>query len=465
MLFNFHPTFKVASDSLSPSFSLSLNPTPNHRNPPDSTVAALVFRWSTYTNGSAKKTLFLKKKKMKKRGFNNNKKPTNHRSTKRKTQSQSNPEKIVHAYGVDLCLQPSTQPIQQLTTIEDSVAAVESILSYSFKNKRLLEEALTHSSCTDGFSYQRLEFLGDSVIALAISNFFFLKYPDVDAGILSRLRAANVSNEKLARVAVNHGLHKYVRHNKATVLNDKVWEFWIIGYLHVICLGIVFEFLIEVNEEDMVVYGGQMKAPKVLADIVESVAAAVYIDCGFNLQDTWMIFRRILEPLVMLNVILAEPQPITALYEVCQKDGKQLDIQYRRNGDRTIASVYMDGTLIASRSSDTKENAKLHAAEAALLKITKPKTSDTGPQYEATEIENAKQKLNEICNKQKWPKPTYKVEQELGPLHDRRYISSVQVELPDATFSAKGNERSKVKDAENSAASVMFGDLQMNGYA
>ncbi|XP_022024712.2 ribonuclease 3-like protein 2 [Helianthus annuus] len=139
------------------------------------------------------------------------------------------------------------------------------------------------------------------------------------------------------------------------------------------------------------------------SDIVESVAAALYIDCGFNLQHTWMIFRHLLEPLVMLDVILAEPQPITALYEACQKDGKQLDIQYRRNGDRTIASVYMDGTLITSRSSDTKENAKLHAAEATLLKITKLKTSDMGPQAivnfnEATETEGAKQKPNELCN-------------------------------------------------------------------
>ncbi|XP_021986166.1 ribonuclease 3-like protein 2 [Helianthus annuus] len=124
------------------------------------------------------------------------------------------------------------------------------------------------------------------------------------------------------------------------------------------------------------------------SDIVESVATALYIDCGFNLQHTWMIFRHLLEPLVMLDVILAKPQSITALYEAC---------------DRTIANVYMDGTLIASRSSDTKENAKLHAAEAALLKIAKPKTSDTGPQAivilnEATEIEGAKQKLNELCN-------------------------------------------------------------------
>lgn len=43
------------------------------------------------------------------------------------------------------------------------------------------------------------------------------------------------------------------------------------------------------GEQEIVVHGGQIKAPKVLADIVESVAAAVYVDCGFNLQSMWLV--------------------------------------------------------------------------------------------------------------------------------------------------------------------------------
>ncbi|XP_076934209.1 ribonuclease 3-like protein 2 [Bidens hawaiensis] len=337
--------------------------------------------------------------------------------------------------------------------MQESIAAVESILRYRFNNKRLLEEALTHSSCKDGLSYQRLEFLGDSVLALAVSQFFFLSYPEVDAGVLSRLRAANISNEKLARVAVHHGLHKYIRHNKATVLNDKVCD-----------------FLVEVEEEDMVVYGGHIKAPKVLADIVESVAAAVYVDLGLDLLKMWLILKPILEPLVMLDVILAEPQPITALYEACQKDGKQVDIQYSRKGDKTVANVLVDGTFFATGSSETKENAKLHAAEAALSKMTNSKSSDTSLLSivnfnESVETEAAKQKLNELCSKKKWSKPTYKVEQELGPSHDKRFVSSVAIDLSDTSVTVNGNQRSRLKDAENSAASVMLCALQNSGYA
>lgn len=105
--------------------------------------------------------------------------------------------------------------------MENSIAAVEAILRYNFKKKSLLEAALTHSSYTESRSYQRLEILGDSVLGLAITNFVYLAYPDVDPGQISLLRAANISTEKLARVAVRNRLHKYVRH-KTILLNDKV---------------------------------------------------------------------------------------------------------------------------------------------------------------------------------------------------------------------------------------------------
>lgn len=106
--------------------------------------------------------------------------------------------------------------------MEVSVRAVERILGYSFRNKRLLEEALTHSSCTDSVSdFQRLEFIGDAAIGLAISNYIFLAYPKLDPGQLTSLRSANISTEKLARVAIRHGLYPYVRRNVAS-LDDKV---------------------------------------------------------------------------------------------------------------------------------------------------------------------------------------------------------------------------------------------------
>lgn len=100
-----------------------------------------------------------------------------------------------------------------------SVLDVEKILRYKFRNGRLLEEALTHSSYDETSSYERLEFVGDAVLGLAISNYVYSAYPKADQGQLSLLRAANISNEKLARVTLNHKLHQFMRHNTAMLDN------------------------------------------------------------------------------------------------------------------------------------------------------------------------------------------------------------------------------------------------------
>ncbi|KAL7593457.1 hypothetical protein Lser_V15G35324 [Lactuca serriola] len=427
-------------------------------------------------------------------------------------------EKIVYTYNIDdLVMEESQSSGQCMTNMEDSIAAVEAILKYKFNNKSLLEAALTHSSYSGSHSqsYQRLELLGDSVLGLVIANVVYLAYPDLDPGQISNLRAANISNEKLARVAVCSGLYKYVRHKNIS-LNDKVREFviaveeedgmvvyggkmkapkvladivgsvagavyedcgfnlqilWVVSGLDPIHLfkfdfrnqlykyirhktidlnDKVREFVIAVEEDEMVDYGEQMKAPKVLADIVESVAGAVYEDCGFNLQKLWVVIRELLEPMIMLNVLEKQSQPVTMIYEACEKEGKIVDTKKGRK--------------------EKKENVKLHAAEVALSNLTRLKSTDAVSLHmdvdcgEATEIKGAKLKIHQFCNRRKWPKGTYRIEQELGPAHNRRYIASVQIELSDKIFFTKGEERSKVKAAENSAASIMFSSLRDLGY-
>lgn len=103
----------------------------------------------------------------------------------------------------------------------ESLQAVEKIVNYSFANKSLLEEALTHTSCVDFPSYERLEFVGDSAIGLALTNYLYLTYPNAEPHELSQLRAANVSTEKFARVALKHGLYRFLRRN-APSLDEKV---------------------------------------------------------------------------------------------------------------------------------------------------------------------------------------------------------------------------------------------------
>ncbi|KAI9186292.1 hypothetical protein LWI28_015932 [Acer negundo] len=337
--------------------------------------------------------------------------------------------------------------------MEETVFYVESILNYSFKDKRLLEEALTHSSHTDSASYQRLEFIGDAALGLALSNYVFLAYPQLDPGQLSLLRAANISTEKLARVAVKHGFYRFVRHN-AVPLDDKVREF--------------AEAVSQ--EDDAAVYGGSVKAPKILADIVESIAAAIYVDVNFDLQRLWVIFRGLLEPIITLDDLKQQPQPVTLLFELCQKQGKQVDIKHWRAKTKTIASVFVDGEFIASGSSDQKEIAKLNAAKEALHKLSHSMPISVG-MFEVFndtdgnfEIEGAKQKLHEICCKKKWPKPTYKIEKDEGPAHDKKFVSSVQIATTDGVLFMMGEDKSRVKDAENCAASLMIRALQESTY-
>ncbi|KAM3343257.1 ribonuclease 3-like protein 2 isoform X1 [Capsicum galapagoense] len=364
---------------------------------------------------------------------------------------------------------------------------MEQLLKYQFKNRKLLEEALTHSSYPNSSSinYQRLAFIGDASLSLAISSYFFVTYPEIDCGKLTDLRAVNVSTEKLARVAVRHGLYNYLRRDSA-VLDEKVKEF-------VIAVK---------QEEEMEFHGGMIKAPKVLADIVESVMGAVFLDCGFDVNAFWVIFRGLLEPIIMLNMLEEQPQPVTMLFGLCKKDGKQVDVEHRKEGDKNIASVYLDGQFIASASSEHKENAKLQVAKAALKELyynpydkmdvesvplqRKRRNAESIPfqkkkmdvesipfqkkkmdvEFDQTkESEGAKQKLNELCQREKWPKPTYRVEKEIGPAHDRRFICSVQIVIAEGMLFLMGDEKSRVKDAENSAALAMIRSLQESKFS
>ncbi|RRT46548.1 hypothetical protein B296_00044755 [Ensete ventricosum] len=158
-----------------------------------------------------------------------------------------------------------------------AVTEIERLLGYVFRDQSLLAEALTHSSYPDHRSYQRLEFVGDAALSLAITNHLYLTNPDLGPGRLSALRAANISTEKLARVAVRHRLYRFLRRN-SHALDQMVFD---------------FTNLVMMEREEEIgwaPYGGStVKAPKVLADIVESIAAAVYVDCNFDLELLWKV--------------------------------------------------------------------------------------------------------------------------------------------------------------------------------
>ncbi|XP_010535027.1 PREDICTED: ribonuclease 3-like protein 3 [Tarenaya hassleriana] len=221
---------------------------------------------------------------------------------------------------------------------------VEEILRYEFKDKRLLEEAFTHASYGDSVSYERLEHVGDSVLNLVITREFFFLYPESPPGLLTRLRAANVDTEKLARVAVKHGLHRCLRHKKP-LLEDQIKEFSI------------------AIEEHPLHSHGLIRVPKVLADIVESTIGALFIDCN-SIDTVWEVFKPLLEPIIYVERLGNHPN--TELHEKCQKSSLKLRFQDMWEENREFI-VFIDGRLVGRGTHPLKkESARNLAAKNAL---------------------------------------------------------------------------------------------------
>ena len=147
--------------------------------------------------------------------------------------------------------------------IRESIRAFEEKIGYEFKNKTYIQTALTHSSFANEhkeFNYnERLEFLGDSVLGLVVSDYLFRARNDLPEGKLTRLRANVVCEESLSAVArkINLGDHLFLGKGEKT--------------------------------------SGGSDRDSILADATEAVIAAIYLDGGFdqakdfilsNLRDT-----------------------------------------------------------------------------------------------------------------------------------------------------------------------------------
>ncbi|KAL4180911.1 hypothetical protein AMTRI_Chr12g268470 [Amborella trichopoda] len=229
--------------------------------------------------------------------------------------------------------------------MDTKVRELESLLNYKFSNPQLLKVALTHASCSSSASLERLEFLGDAALGNAFAKHLFESFPDLNPGKLTPLRAANVSTERLARVAVKHGFFDFLFINSPSLQ------------------GMVSEFTDTVNEnpEDCELL---MKAPKVLADVVESIAGAVFVDCDYNLQKLWDVFHNFFEPIITPSTLKIHPK--TELLELCQKQGKQLEFIHKQKGKGNVFDILVDGQLIGSGESEVKETAEISAARVAM---------------------------------------------------------------------------------------------------
>ena len=127
------------------------------------------------------------------------------------------------------------------------------ILNYTFQNPALLEQALTHASKDVGYSYERLEFLGDAVLELASSKFFFLNHPDMSEGEMTKLRSSMVCEPALAFCARDLGLGEYLYLGK--------------------------------GEEAT----GGRKRDSITSDVMEALIGAIYLDSGFEEAEKFIL--------------------------------------------------------------------------------------------------------------------------------------------------------------------------------
>ena len=218
---------------------------------------------------------------------------------------------------------------------------LEEKLGYTFQNRALLENALTHSSYanenkhTGAQSNERLEFLGDSVLGMVTADYLYRVHPDLPEGDLTRTRAALVCEGSLVEVAQQLELGAYLKLGKG---------------------------------EDA---GGGRERPSIVADAVDAVLAAVYLDGGIGSA------RKIIQRFILdrEEEKSGSRDYKTALQELVQRESGQV-LAYRLVGStgpdhakRFQVEVELNGAPVGAGEGRSKKEAEQMAAKAAIAKL------------------------------------------------------------------------------------------------
>ncbi|GJQ77072.1 Dcr-2 [Trypoxylus dichotomus] len=201
---------------------------------------------------------------------------------------------------IQLFKQPLPNPVlnphatqKNIDFLLPSYGDLEKNLGYKFNNRAYLLQALTHSSYTPNRitkSYERLEFLGDAVLDFLITMHIYETGKHLNPGNLTDLRSALVNNITFACFTVRCGFHKHLLaiSNKLQSYIDRF-----IKYQENKDFSVNDDVLILLNEDDYHI-AEYLDVPKVLGDIFESLAGAVFLDSGMNLKVVWSVFYRIM---------------------------------------------------------------------------------------------------------------------------------------------------------------------------
>lgn len=213
----------------------------------------------------------------------------------------------------------------------------ENIIGYSFKDKTLLQTALTHSSYANELQgkedfNERLEFLGDSVLGMITAEYLFKNHPELPEGQLTKIRAALVCEKSLHKFANSIRLGEFMRLGKG-----------------------------EINT-------GGRERPSILADAFESVIAAIFLDAGFEEAKKFVL--RFISNANVDNAPISDYK--SALQEITQKNHGEI-LEYFMAGESGpdhaktfIVEVKLNSNIIGTGTGKSKKQAEQMAAKEAL---------------------------------------------------------------------------------------------------
>lgn len=218
---------------------------------------------------------------------------------------------------------------------------LEQEIGYTFKNKELIKTALTHTSYAyehNKESNEKLEYLGDSILEFISSKYLFNTYKNLREGEMTKVRAAVVCEDSLYKIATKHNFSDFLYLGKSEILNN----------------------------------GRYSKA--ILADSVEAVIAAMYLDSDINQVEKFII-ENLKDPIEIATKNVGNKDYKTVLQEKLQTHGN-VNIKYtiiKEEGpdhDKTFESkVEVNGKQIGVGTGKSKKSSEMMAAKKALETI------------------------------------------------------------------------------------------------
>ena len=219
----------------------------------------------------------------------------------------------------------------------------ENEIEYKFKNIELLKTAFTHTSYANEKKIQsneKLEFLGDSILEFVVSNYLYRNYPKLKEGEMTKVRATVVCEESLYQVALKYHFDKLLILGKSEKLS-----------------------------------GGNHK-PAMLADSVEAVIAALYMDSGLEEAEKF-ILENLKEAINKASKNVGQKDYKTVLQEKLQKHGSvKIEYEIIKEEGPDHAKIFtvearLGDTVIGTGAGHSKKAAEQHAAFEAIKRHKK----------------------------------------------------------------------------------------------